>query len=59
VTANARDPVAVEAARRVCGDEPCLIYVSHPQTALELLGEWLVSEMNFMYCHRFFAPLFP
>jgi hypothetical protein len=29
----------MEAARRVRGDEVCLIYLSHPRTALEALGE--------------------
>ena len=59
VTATACDPVAMEAARWVFGDEPCLTYVSHPQPALEPLGEWPVSDMNFMSCRRCCAPLLP
>lgn len=59
VTATACDPVAMEAARWVFGDEPCLTYASHPPTALEPLGEWPVSDMNFMSCRRCCAPLLP
>jgi len=38
-TATAHARVAMEAARRVCADEACLIYLSHPWKALEALGE--------------------
>jgi hypothetical protein len=49
----------MESARRVCGEEACLIYLSHPRAALEGLGEWVGLWKVFHILSPFFVTMMP